>query len=532
VGVKAGDSVRFPDDAGRLRVAVIPEAHVPLQPGDTFSVLVDGDTVMQALNVMVPSVNGQVPECVRVEGVDGQLRKADVPRGLVPGQIFCAMVPIPQGCPEAPMGDPLDEEAMRPWIEAAQEFRMNTDFNVVGIDDVPRCDLSALMYAMKVSSEGKMTIQALGDKIILSRMFDNLNIPQMPLLLVVQDAAQVRPAVEKFVDEHLLGSSGLNYILKPTHLSNGEGVAFQQRITAKDRDWTVDHIGKHLHTFLEKRASEHESLALQSLQPGFIAQVKYQSAVAFHMPLELRVISLWGRVRVGVWWWGDLAPQRNAWIVRKSEDAWEALHEHDGQNPGFEAALNLFQLHMPKMAATTEHLSHAVGAPFLRADFFVGNEEFGVRLNEVAYGSGVEYRRRGGEGSLVNDGAVIAQILQEGSKHCVSRLPPEAFLGRLGVRGRRYGEASVEALTSTQRVPLPPLALREERDELSRRAVPPELCMTMTGPVDYSPSPCGRDVFTHSPRRANSCVGGGWFLEVFPNWVANHLTGNGPTEGL
>ena len=26
----------------------------------------------------------------------------------------------------------------------------------------------------------------------------------------------------------------------------------------------------------------------------------------------------------------------------------------------------------------------------------MGSSEFGVRLNEVAYGSGIEYRRRGG----------------------------------------------------------------------------------------------------------------------------------------
>ena len=68
-----------------------------------------------------------------------------------------------------------------------------------------------------------------------------------------------------------------------------------------------------------------------------------------------------GRVRVGVWWWGDLAPQRNAWVVRRPHtpgefsdlDDWEALHEHDGENPGFEAALSLFQMHMPKMVAAT-----------------------------------------------------------------------------------------------------------------------------------------------------------------------------------
>ena len=129
--------------------------------------------------------------------------------------------------------------------------------------------------------QGKMTIQALGDKIILSRIMDNLDVPQMALLLAVQDPGEVRQQVELFVDSHLLQQDAPDVILKPTHLSNGEGVAFQQRITPDLRDATVEFIELHVQKFLAKRASEFESLALQSLSPGFIAQAKYQSSVAF-----------------------------------------------------------------------------------------------------------------------------------------------------------------------------------------------------------------------------------------------------------
>ena len=52
----------------------------------------------------------------------------------------------------------------------------------------------------------------------------------------------------------------------------------------------------------------------------------------------------------------------------------------------------------------------------------MGNSKWGVRLNEVAYGSGVDYRRRGAAskpmgnawvGGLMDDGPAIAEILQE-----------------------------------------------------------------------------------------------------------------------
>ena len=71
------------------------------------------------------------------------------------------------------------------------------------------------------------------------------------------------------------------------------------------------------------------------------------------LPLELRVTALWGKARVGVWWWGEIAPQRTLWLLRRHDqgalselDDWEVLHEHPGRNAGFAAAVSLFAKHM------------------------------------------------------------------------------------------------------------------------------------------------------------------------------------------
>ncbi|CAK0800958.1 unnamed protein product, partial [Prorocentrum cordatum] len=50
--------------------------------------------------------------------------------------------------------------------------------------------------------------------------------------------------------------------------------------------------------------------ALRSLVPGFIAQPRYRSCLDFGHPLEMRVVTLWGKARVGVWWWGRSSDAR------------------------------------------------------------------------------------------------------------------------------------------------------------------------------------------------------------------------------
>merc|ERR1719401_605358 len=108
---------------------------------------------------------------------------------------------------------------------------------------------------------------------------------------------------------------------------------------------------------------------------------------------------------------------------------------------------------MSTMVKYCETLASAVGAPFLRADFFVGSARWGVRLNEVAYGCGCDYRTADQDGNMIDDGPAITHILQEGMSLCHSCLPNYDFLSKLGVRGSTYEEASVDVLHNSH----PPL---------------------------------------------------------------------------
>jgi hypothetical protein len=156
------------------------------------------------------------------------------------------------------------------------------------------------------------------------------------------------------------------------------------------------------------------------------------------------------------------------------------VHEHVGDNPGFEKALKLFRSHIVNIAACAEAFAVAVGAPFLRCDFFIGSPQWGVRLNEVAYGCGVDYRNRTEDGRIIDDAPAIARILQEGMTHCRKKLPSEQFLGRLGVKGHSYADMTVTPMPAWVRPSLPSrcaaLATSVSGDEY---VVPDELCRTL-----------------------------------------------------
>jgi len=212
--------------------------------------------------------------------------------------------------------------------------------------------------------------------------------------------------------------------------------------------------------------------------------------VGFKAPLELKVCALWGKARTGVWWWGTRAvgpaqvPHRNLWLVRKplvqgelsDLDGWEVIHNHPGGNQGWEAAVKVFQRHMREMAMFTETLACALGTPFLRADFFVGNARWGVRLNEVAYGCGLEYRNMHPDtGRVVDDKLAMAEIIRRGMQKCSVRLPPQHFLHHLGVHGTEYDDTSVQTLPS----PLYHFAPVAHPDDLAEYATEENLCKSM-----------------------------------------------------
>merc|ERR1719183_269449 len=178
---------------------------------------------------------------------------------------------------------------------------------------------------------------------MLHRILENLGVPQLPVLLAVEGKVG-RRAVKKFVHEHLLAASKdahEDVVLKPTHHSNATGVLLLSQPDPSEVSQCIDYLVQHVDHFMAQKAGEHESAALRSLKPGFIAQPKYQSVVGFKTPLELRVVVLWGKARVSIWWWGremssGVNPGRNTWLVRRQarpgelseDDEWEAVHQH------------------------------------------------------------------------------------------------------------------------------------------------------------------------------------------------------------
>eukprot|EP00930_Biecheleria_cincta_P015562 TRINITY_DN12936_c0_g1_i1.p1 TRINITY_DN12936_c0_g1~~TRINITY_DN12936_c0_g1_i1.p1 ORF type:complete len:547 (-),score=67.34 TRINITY_DN12936_c0_g1_i1:612-2252(-) len=362
---------------------------------------------------------------------------------------------------QSPASPPLTREEHQAWSNAARSFVMNSDFDVrPAMAAEKKLNIHELMNLMKAQSGGKGTIQALGDKIILSKLLDNLGIPQMPLLYSVYGKVDSR-AVHKLVSN--MEASGdpdaYDIVVKPTHLSSGTGALVLSKQRWEKESWTAVKLVKHMEQYLTKKAADCESEALKSLMPGFIVQPRYRSPVAFSFPLEMRVVTVWGKARLGVWWWGRQSEpkgRRTTWVVRcpktpgilRPDDDWEALHEHGGDNRGFDVAVALFKEAMPAMAAAAEEIAVAVGAPFLRSDFFVGSPKWGIRLNEVAYGSGVDYKRRRPGPSPkassantstehVDDGPAIAQILQDGFPLCQQKAPSH-FLRLLGAKTASY----------------------------------------------------------------------------------------------
>lgn len=486
-GAKPGKSVTFRGPCGQPRMARIPEG---VKPMDSFCAHVP---VPQP--VAVVAHEGATPgDEVMFMARDGRPRKAVVPEGICGGQTFMAMVDLQPVIPDAPV-EPLEASDLEPWLKAARQFRMNSDFEVPSAEMLDKLDFPGLMAAMKKESAGKLTIQALSDKIILSRMLDNMSMPQMPMLLAIRDAELISEEVRRFVKD-CIHEDTQDLIVKPTHLSNAEGVTTIAGKKADEKPQTVEFLESHLQTYMNKKAQEFESEALQSLKPGFVVQPKYKSSVGFHIPLELRIVTLWGKARMGIWWWGvpytGTPFQRNTWVVRSptrsgelsDDDQWEVAHQHPGNNTGFSKALELFLKHMPQMAKAAEELATAVGAPFLRTDFFVGDPKWGVRLNEVAYGSGCLHRRFSNKGGklLVDDAQAMAQILREGMAECKEKLPARRFLDQLGVHGSKYEDLTVNKVLGSHDLSVnqAPSVTNELliNTERKKNSVPKELCET------------------------------------------------------
>lgn len=429
-----------------------------------------------------------------------------------------------------PLAEPLSDEQHRDaarlesqWLQAAMDFETNSDFDLSEIlAEKPWLSFPELLTVMKTESKGKRTIQALGDKILLSKMLDNFGIPQMPVLYAchsVVDKAEVEALVTGL--ESSSEEDAFDIVVKPTHLSSSVGTVILSREAWIAGAWDSNKLVAHMEHFLAQKADATESEALKALVPGFVVQKCYRSLVEFQAPLEMRVVTLWGKAHIGIWWWGSEGPlaNRTTWLVRRprvldeavdvylpkslggepalvedesgkwrvapknefsavafraskqlddwmqshigrgelvegvdegddwirchhpqagGQEEWEVLHLHTGYNPGFEAALKVFHEAMPAMAAAAEAIAKASGAPFLRSDFFAGSPKWGVRLNEVAYGSGCSMVRKvPGSCVLCDDGPNVATIMQKG--YTVAKIrSAEDMLSQLGVHGSSY----------------------------------------------------------------------------------------------
>eukprot|EP00747_Dinoflagellata_sp_TGD_P099930 gnl/TRDRNA2_/TRDRNA2_167896_c1_seq14.p1 gnl/TRDRNA2_/TRDRNA2_167896_c1~~gnl/TRDRNA2_/TRDRNA2_167896_c1_seq14.p1 ORF type:complete len:555 (-),score=71.40 gnl/TRDRNA2_/TRDRNA2_167896_c1_seq14:113-1777(-) len=438
---------------------------------------------------------------------------------------YMAQQTKPTSQPFSETGQPFPREDASPkseyvgpdvkiWVKEARDFKLNADFDFShALPRNRKLSLEELYTIMKTASAEKRTIQALADKLMLHRLLDNLGVPQLPHLMEVDGTMsieEVRRAVTECIDKFLSDPHSPPIFFKPSHLCNGAGACtllpFDENSKCKVHPWTcsmrdctVDYLVDHIHNFMGKKAGKEESIALQSINPGFIVQPQYQSVVRFKLTLELRVMALWGKVREAVWWWGPhdtstLSAARNVWIVRRpkkadqlsDEDDWEFLHNHKGHNIGWDRAVELFMRHMPAMSKTTEVLATAVGAPWLRADYFVGDIELGPRLNEVAYGCGCAYRWKPIDGSqqMVDDAPAIAHILQEGMKVCQQIMAPQTFLSRLGAEGNTYSEMKVSPLPALglrlMQENYPSNALQEGSDQKAKdSATSEDLCRTV-----------------------------------------------------
>jgi len=385
---------------------------------------------------------------------------------------------LPAGVGAAPAAGHRDGVAgsQRAWLEAAENFEMNVDFDVPSLRGL-RVPLVEVINIMKAASMGRGTIQALGDKIMLHRILNNLGVSQMPANLIIEGPLVNQREVEQFLHTHLSDPGFAGAVVKPSHLSNSSGVLLVRAPLKPDKVYPIiQMIGDHIRQFMRETAAPTESAALRSLKPGFMVQPKYANC-GFEKPLEIRVVTLWGKARVAVWWYGgtpEEGSERNSWLVRRpahrdtldlGADDWELIHRHYAVDPNFDRAIELFRQHVQEMARTAEMISTAVGAPFMRTDFFVGDSKWGVRLNEVAYGSGIEYLTRDSSGRLVDDAPAIAEIIQEGMARCRRRVPPQQLLSRLGVWGNNY-----EELIITPQKAMPQMVTPQEQEEAGNKA--------------------------------------------------------------
>merc|ERR1719326_700643 len=154
---------------------------------------------------------------------------------------------------------------------------------------------------------------------------NNLGVQQVPMLFSSRrtlDTDGVEEFVEGLESSMDLWRTNFDIVVKPTHLCFSDGTLVLNNETWYS-DWNADLLVDHMKTHMAAKAHSSESAALQSAVPGILIQPRYDSCINFDCPIEVRVITLWGKVRMGIWWFGDgkcnkadgPEEKRNAWFV-------------------------------------------------------------------------------------------------------------------------------------------------------------------------------------------------------------------------
>merc|ERR1712187_19857 len=117
--------------------------------------------------------------------------------------------------------------------------------------------------------------------------------------------------VDLFVKD-CTSKNNFEFIMKPTHLSSGEGFLAMSTQKWKRESWTAETLYFKMLEILTKVTDKHESKALQTIIPGVIIQPKYPAEPCMGAPLEVKLQTIWGEPYMGVMWNGYEAPYADA----------------------------------------------------------------------------------------------------------------------------------------------------------------------------------------------------------------------------
>lgn len=328
-----------------------------------------------------------------------------------------------------------------PFSVAAKTFVLNTDFsmpNVKGMNyeqirDRPKkqnMDYEDFLDELKEDSEDKMSIIAMGDKILLHQMLSNIkDVEQVPLLLAVRQygigsSKTYQPpdweakAMALFKKHHKQQTADL--IMKPAGASSRAGLFLMDQKVASGMasEKFAKYMVHHMRESLGTDVSDMESEALQAVQRGVVVQERFSApTIAQYLqsegsiPLEVRVQTIWGKAFMGVF--HSFGSDLNSCFITPSQVegsvTWEAQFippmtfpdgldmVTDGNKIGFNESTRsylggILVDNMKSIVPQAESIAAALGTPWLRVDFFILPEsQKKPVVNEVAYGSDITY---------------------------------------------------------------------------------------------------------------------------------------------